>query len=173
MIEQQLEHMDNGIRAQVSRAQKTAARKKLYFALSIAFGYAWSRYKECAAALASEASKLDEEGEQRTNIVIPSLMMAESDALRAIYCVAASCQDYKNAFGEYPEFVRFLGRDSKEDAAAEVLGAVMSLPGVSRNLWASIGKRIGIPGEPPDLTKKAFGTDFLNACEGVKLKGEV
>lgn len=168
---------------QMSKEFKLIARKKLYFAIAVGFGTALKNFKQADQAVNVAKQMLHNQecdcGQCQTTAqeVFPHLLSQRQDALKAMYCIVESCRSYRQAFGEYPEFVSFLVKPQDQDGPAgnieEMFDGVLQLKDTVHAELVSIGKQMKIKDPPPDLTRTAFGSNFIKVSERIKLKGEV
>lgn len=158
------------INAEMQKHFKITAKKKLYFALSVMFEESRNSVSETMEALKliQKMSKEPDAPSEMTELIKGGIRKL-CVALRPVYCLTQAMESYNQAMGEYPEFSKFLG--IKEgvtfkqvaEGCAETTAHIQEL----FNKLAADGKT-----KAPQLKEIAFGKDFIEKCEKIKLKGE-
>jgi len=157
------------IQAEIDKHFKLTARKQLYFALSVMVVQAIENYEmvSCAGQALVQA-KNDEEGGGIPESLYAETARQKANAIRPLFCVARALKNYRQAMGEYPEFASFLTIDKPQGTLDKLLSEIESMTEMSELAYQKDN-----PGKLLPLREMAFGTDFLRACEKVKIKGEV
>lgn len=167
--------MTEALQKQFEKEFKTTARKKLYFSLAIMWGHHFDMFEKNAKAvnvLIEAAHKNDCEcGEcgKESLKMLPTLVRELFMTLRPVWCVMQGLKSYKQNFGEYPEFARFIVKNHTEAEMDELIQDVEKLAKSTQEHVKAAG--FSFPKKP--FEEAAFGSDFVKACETIKLKGEV
>lgn len=161
------------IEQQIKKQMKLAARKQLYFALAMLVehqGEQIRRFREAAKALEAERERAEEALPEGISVddAVKTMNMESLPHIVAAQRVFTALRNYAQAFGELPEFVRFLNEGALGANQEKILAGLDELNTIFAGISKKIGKHNG-----KTLMDFTFGEDFQRKCEQIKLKGEV
>ena len=164
----------NEVSKEIDRQFKIMARKKLYFAIGVAFRTLQTNMGELAMAVngmkdAALEGAMDSVPDEARAELAKTMLEKQLLAIRPIYCLSQAVLEYKRAFGEYPEFVKFLEPTEPMEKTEEKLKHGV---GVMKYAEEAMAKHKILNKKGPSLQEIAFGDGFIKACELVKVKGE-
>lgn len=158
---------ENTVEKELKKQLKIMARKKHYWALYRILDYVFDGLHEGQMALEA-LEKVDQE----TRESIPAEVNQEMRfkyyrSVTALFAITQSLQSYKQAFGEYPEWIKFTPWGREGEASIEK--AMKHYEAQMENVRKTLSKdRVG-----DKFLALVFGEKFIAAAEKVKLKGEV
>lgn len=161
------------IEQQLKKQMKLAARKQLYFALATLLEHQGSqirRLRDAAKAIQREPERAEEALPEGVSVedAVKTLNSESLPHMVAAHRVFVALRNYAQAFGELPEFVRFLNEDALGAKQDKILESLAELDDIFKNISKALGKHNG-----KTLMDFTFGEDFQRKCEQIKLKGEV
>lgn len=155
------------VQEQFKRQAKIAARKQHYFAIAQMLHSQMEVSKKVAVAGQSIIQARQEDEESVPEGMVRTAAQEMILVLTPIYQVCISLRFYRDAFGEYPEWVRFI-HDGK--GSEEHLNGWMK---TVMDLYQEASKKLGRGADGRAITDIVFGEAFQKICERVKVKGEV
>lgn len=163
------------IEAMLAKQEKIAARKQLYFSLSLLVLTAGKHISMLAQGVAAIQENLRNDDlpegidkEKLTKVAISEQL----SAIRPVFCLCNSLKSYKHAFGEYPEFVRFVVNDDNDAAVDKMIEQGLQLVTDAKRLMKKGGISLELNGKTLESAMYGFGDEFVKRCDAIKLKGE-
>ena len=167
------------ITEELRKMQKVGARKKLYYSIARMFHDARDQVRTHAEALkaaAEQMERLKEEGDDEQVKTMAKIMSAGTSALGIhilnVHRLNDALLEYRRAFGEYPEFTRFFERGCDEARLEKLLGQGANMLQKYQEMLNDLSKKAKVTDKTPKMLELAFGEDFVDCCEKIKLKGE-
>lgn len=157
--------MTEVMQEQLSKQMKTAAKKQLYFGLASILSYEMMNLAKMVAKSETLIPSFDEEGLE--NKAVFDHAVDKIALITLIYQVTHSLKMYRQAFGEYPEFIKFFEKQMPPQMTVEKW--VEQIESIFRKL----DKTLSLKGQKKLSEAAAFGELFAKHCEVIKLKGEV
>lgn len=158
---------------QLKKMAKVSARKQLYYSIGALIAHSMHQLK--ATVTACEVLRESEKGEgENAELVneVPEgvkreMLKQEFVQLAAVYRMAISVRNYRNAFGENPEFVEFFKAQMPEGLEFEKWEEEMI------RVYEKASKALGKNKKGETLVGHAtFGKGFMTACDKIKIRGE-
>ena len=147
----------------VKTQAKIAARKQLYYAIANGF---WDQIEYLR--------KLTKAVETMREMDVPqdvkaSMIQELMQAMMPLYRTSVALKNYQDAFGEFPEFAKFLRFMLKDEHQDDMRGVLDNL---IQQCYAAEKTFSGKVLVKRTFDEVAFGKDFITQCTEVKLKGE-
>lgn len=163
------------IQAQLQKEMKTIAKKKLYFSLALLYQHCHQSFSEMSKAMQAiqEAQHSECDCGNCANIankILPEVMERHITAFRPVYSMTQALQAHKLAFGEFPEFVKFITKDQKDETVQILVDETAEMMVEMQGIYDKIGKKAKV--KTPNLQASMFGKSFIDACEKIKIQGE-
>jgi hypothetical protein len=156
----------NSVEVEIKKQLKIAARKRHYYAIFQMLDYLMGQAGGMKTLLDS-MDKVDDES-QMPEEAKKAAITASIMTILPIYQITVSLREYKQAFGEYPEWLKFTPWGSK--TPDEVTKTLESIESIEKKFLV-INQQTKTTAKM-DLLKLAFGDSYIKAAESVKLKGE-
>lgn len=150
----------NKLNKMLEKAGKIAAKKQLFYSLSQVISNQMTTMNKL-----NDGKKNMEEMEAPEEI-LESIRIEQVLHLSIVYQIAISIRAYRAAFGENPEFVRFLQRQMPKTFSLE------KWEDNTIECFQKCSKLLGKKGGKTLINIGAFGEDFHKDCEAIKIKGE-
>lgn len=143
---------------------KIAAKKQLYFALASMVSSQMIQLKKMHMASAHLRDSCEGEVSRE---MLEAILTEEMAHLGIIYQTAVSIKNYAAAFGEAPEFTRFLEKQMPDGVSID------KWIECTDDLFRKCSKTLGANDKGETLINGAvFGKVFFEHCEAIKIKGE-
>lgn len=163
-----IEAMEKQMHEILGKHVKTAARKQHYYSIAMLVGASMQGLVDANKAKELLAEKLEEDPDSVPNEMSKAVAIEMLARVTPLYLIASSLENYRKAFGELPEWTKFLpatGRRFKERGIDDWIKVVSKTFKVCNEL-------LGKNPQGEWLKDLALGPRFIKACEEVKLKGE-
>lgn len=149
--------------AELKKQMKLAARKQHYFAISECLRYIVAELSDAHKAIEAlkDMGKLSDAPEE----ISKAMSFKVISTTIPLFQIARSLKSYHQAFGEYPEWVKFTPFKDHEGLEKFV--------DLAQKGFEELNKKFGKSKAGEDLLSMAFGPKYAEAVEKVKLKGEV
>jgi hypothetical protein len=143
---------------------KLAARKQLYWSLAQMFYSHVQNYKVNIQAIQVLPDEMPEDTKK-------AVIVQAFESMAPLYRTAVALKSYKSAFGEFPEFSKFLELSLTEEARKEGLSAILDK--IIQNALEMERNYTKKAGKAHIFARNAFGDAFMEQCNKVRIRGEV
>lgn len=162
------------VNANLKKQAKIAAKKQLYFSLATMLASQMGHLKNQSIASGAilQASEAEDGAEDVPPELVKAMAIEQLYSMSVLYQIVLSLRNYKNSFGEFPEFVRFFEKQIPAGLNLEKWMDLIVELYVKADQTLGRGKK-GIFKGKTIKESVIFGTKFHEHCEQIKLKGEV
>jgi hypothetical protein len=153
------------IEVELKKQMKLAARKSHYYALGRMMAFIVCQMKDLEVVVREMRNKFGEDPESVPEEVLTGVAGKATECAIPLFQVCHSLKLYQQAFGEYPEWVRFTPIGKTPEEVADFVDKMT-------HHFFEMNKALGKSDKGENLLSIAFGDEFTKMAETTKLKGE-